>query len=397
LRRRLLRIVLNFGIASLSIAAGLALLEVAAGLLPPPFQGPEPSAEVCDGAFGWRGRPGYETPVVTEGYAHTLTLNDSGHHDTDHPLAKPADTYRILLLGDSFARAHQVPESETSHQVLEDWLNANAAPPRFEVINAGVDAWGTAQELLYYRQEGRLYQPDMVLLLLYLANDVKDNLPGRGLTLGERNCYAPYFTLCADGELDPSAWRHAPGLAPVMGECPAWRRALADALAWLYDHSNLYRRLEPLLLLDLPEVSALSFYETDNATFDYGLTLTLALVGQMAQEVEADGVAFGVVLISPEDLITFLQMSDAEREAVYERLPLLRSAANMPSPNEMVAESLAAQGIRVLDLLPPFAQEMERGDALLYFAGDRHWNVAGNRLAGEEMGRWIVGQDLPQR
>ncbi len=385
--RSVLRIITNLVVALVAILAALGLMEVTARLLPSPFQGPEPSAEVCDPDYGWRGRAGYETGVATESYFHTLSLNSRGMHDTEHPKQKPEDTYRILALGDSFVRAHQVAEAETAHQVLEDWLNRNAAPPQFEVISAGVDAWGTGQELLYYRQEGREYAPDMVLLFLYLGNDIKDNLPGRGLTLGDRNCYTPYFTLC-DGQLDPEPWLNAPGLTPAMGHCSVAGKLAAGILGRLHQYSRLYTLVEPLLIPDLPQASALDFY-TQNPTFEYGLRLTLALVKELATEVEQDGANFRVVLISPDDLIEFEMMSAEERQAVYERLPLMRRAEEMPTPNEVVAEALTNSGIAVLDLLPAFTEELDRSGQPLYFSQDKHWNVAGNEVAGQVVGRWL--------
>jgi hypothetical protein len=73
------------------------------------------------------------------------------------------------MLGDSFVQASQVNEAESSHQLLEDLLNRDNPGQKFEVISGGVAAWGTGQQLMYYRAEGRQYRPDLVLLMVYWA------------------------------------------------------------------------------------------------------------------------------------------------------------------------------------------------------------------------------------
>ena len=42
---------------------------------------------------------------------------------------------------------------------------------RVEVINAGVSAWGSDQALLWYRNEGAKYEPDLVILGFFPGND----------------------------------------------------------------------------------------------------------------------------------------------------------------------------------------------------------------------------------
>jgi len=44
---------------------------------------------------------------------------------------------------------------------------------RFEVINAGVPGWNVENELAYLQAEGLKYQPDLILLDMTLANDIK--------------------------------------------------------------------------------------------------------------------------------------------------------------------------------------------------------------------------------
>jgi len=370
------------------VLVALVLLEFGARLLPPPYDDVGDTADVCSNQLGWRGRPLFETTVATDDYVHDLKLNGDGMHDEAHTLPKPENTYRIMMFGDSFIRAHQVRHEETAHQVLEDLLNGQESSQHFEVISAGVDAWGTGQELLYYRSEGRDYQPDLALLMFYIGNDIGDNLPGRGLTLNGRNCYTPYFVLCG-GQLDAAPWLFAPGVNPPIDECPFGKKVVSNVLGRIYQSSRLYAQLEPLVATSPPGVSAMEYYVGENEYFEYALQLTIALIKQLQEEVRKDGGEFAVVLISPSDLIEFTLMSSSEREAVYQRLPFMRRAEEIPSPNQFLADELANEGIEVLDLLPPFVEYSDRTGELLRFEQDKHWNVEGNRLAAESIYKWL--------
>jgi hypothetical protein len=367
----------------------LILLEIGARFLPPPYENFGETADICSNQLGWRGRPFFETTVETDDYVHDLMLNSVGMHDEEHPQSKPDDAFRILILGDSFIRAHQVREAGTSHQILEDLLNKKNSPQRFEVISAGVDAWGTGQELLYYRSEGRLYQPDLVILMFYLGNDVDDNLPGRGRTLNGRNCYAPFFALCGD-ELDASPWLYAPGVRSATGECLSGRKLLSHVLGKIYQTSRLYAQIEPLFAsARLPEASALEYYAQEDELFDYGLQLAVELVKRLDQEVERDGAEFMTVIVSPASLVDFTRMDSNEREAVYQSLPFMRQAEQIDPPNQYLTEALSDEGIRTLDLLPSFVAYIDETGEPLHFEYDKHWNAAGNRLAAETMYSWL--------
>jgi hypothetical protein len=80
-------------------------------------------------------------------------------------------------LGDSYAEAQQVPIDQTFWKVMEREL---ATCPRLggkgvEVINLGIDGWGTAQEVLMLRERGWAFAPDLVVLAVTTGNDIRNN------------------------------------------------------------------------------------------------------------------------------------------------------------------------------------------------------------------------------
>ncbi len=145
---------------------------------------------------GFALQPGLEGQYQREGGSH-VRINSDGLRDREHAKAKPADTVRIAVLGDSFAEAMHVPMEQAFWSLLERRLQeCNAfAGQKVEVINFGTSGYGTAQELMTLRQKVWDYSPDLVVLAFTTHNDVFDN--SRALSRTED---VPYF-LYRNGEL----------------------------------------------------------------------------------------------------------------------------------------------------------------------------------------------------
>ena len=145
---------------------------------------------------GFALQPGVEGHYQREGESY-VRINSDGLRDREHAKAKPADTVRIAVLGDSFSEAMHVPMEQTFWSLLERKLQeCNAFPGKnVEVINFGVSGYGTAQELMTLRQKVWDYSPDLVVLAFTTYNDIYDN--SRALSRTEE---VPYFVY-RNGEL----------------------------------------------------------------------------------------------------------------------------------------------------------------------------------------------------
>ena len=105
-----------------------------------------------------------------------VKINSAGLRDREFSLQKPKDTYRILALGDSTTFGWGAHQDKTYPKLLEQRLNEKppaGCPDHFEVINTGVGNYNTAQEVTYFRERGRLYKPDMVLIGFFI-NDAEE-------------------------------------------------------------------------------------------------------------------------------------------------------------------------------------------------------------------------------
>jgi hypothetical protein len=92
--------------------------------------------------------------------------------DQDYAYDKPADTIRIVSLGDSFTIGYEVHEEESFSRVLEQGLGK--AGVKAEVLNCGVSGYSNAEALLYLERELLKYDPDIVVLSFFV-NDLVDN------------------------------------------------------------------------------------------------------------------------------------------------------------------------------------------------------------------------------
>jgi hypothetical protein len=100
-------------------------------------------------------------------FGKEFNTNASGMRDHDYTLEKPANVFRIVLLGASIDMGWGVGDDETYENRLEVWLNAEARrrglTRRFEVLNFAMAAYGPVQRYEILHRKALGYQPDLVL------------------------------------------------------------------------------------------------------------------------------------------------------------------------------------------------------------------------------------------
>lgn len=184
--------------------------------------------------------------------------NSLGLRDIEHD-ATPKPT--IAFIGDSFVWGYDAEAEERFTEVLR------ARMPEHRIVNAGVTAYGTDQEYLLLKRLWRRIKPDVVVLMVCIDNDRKDN----SANTRQDGPYKPYFVLSRDGG------------GEFKGIPVPWSRHLYFADNWLARNSWVVRvAVSAYVLIANPVVAVPDPTER--------------LVGMMREFVESQGAKFLVGL-----------------------------------------------------------------------------------------------------
>lgn len=106
---------------------------------------------------------------------HLIHINKYGIRNRVISNPMKSDVRRIIVLGDSFTFASAIDGEDIFTSKLEKILNQNSNE-KYEVINAGVEGYGTVQELLLMRRLRDNNITGEIYILMVFLNDILDNL-----------------------------------------------------------------------------------------------------------------------------------------------------------------------------------------------------------------------------
>lgn len=397
-------------LTALGFLSGGALAEVAlrvAGYSAPEFY-------AVDQTRGYALRPGVEGWFQREGQAY-IRINSDGLRDHEHSMTKPQNVVRIAVLGDSYAEAFPVAQEDAFWSVMERKLQECDAfqGKQVEVLNFGVSGYGTAQELLTLREHVWKYSPDIVMLALTTNNDVIDN--SRVLKKTDK---IPYFVYNDNQLTLDDSFKNSRAFLSQQSPINRFGR-------WLRDHSRVVqaaveghrgfkiwltswraKRAQPqpkgiiepkhpgeapkktdvILLAEELGTEHLVYLEPVNAVWNDAWRVTEGLIVAMRDEVRSHGAKFLVVTLSngpqvlPEPKL---------REGFKKRLGI----RDLFYPDTRIKALSMREQIPVLTLAPELQEYAEFKNVPLHGfgsdLGNGHWNVIGNRVAGELIAKKI--------
>lgn len=250
--------------------------------------------------YGWDLRPRFA------GTLHDvwMTVDEHGHRGDGRTRPVPPGRPKVVMLGDSITFGSWARDRDTFSALLDG---------HYEVINLGVEGYGTAQELLKLEHEGTLYRPDVVVLNFTVANDVSDNASGISGREEEGGQWpVPYFTLGGHGAL-------------VLHDAHVRLSAARRLAQWMQDESYLVNRLSlvptenHVAPLADPEHAPSRFWESPGAR-DEAERVTVALIAAVHERARAAG-SRCVVLLHPDRPTFEMHSSLADRlhKALAER------------------------------------------------------------------------------
>ena len=116
-------------------------------------------------------KPNFSGAMVNSEFSATIKLNSKGLRDVERAYQKPANVLRILGIGDSFVFGHGVEYEQSFLALLEAELQ-KANKGKFEIVKAGVPGMDLAFYKNFYLTEGKKYEPDLLLINVFLGNDI---------------------------------------------------------------------------------------------------------------------------------------------------------------------------------------------------------------------------------
>lgn len=112
-------------------------------------------------------------------FDYQIMTNSEGLRDIDHPVDKPQNEFRIVILGDSWVEGQGAPFEKTWPKVLEEQLNK--IPKQYvQIVIAGVAGSDPVFELELFRRRLLKYKPDMVIQAVN-DSDVADIIARGGI------------------------------------------------------------------------------------------------------------------------------------------------------------------------------------------------------------------------
>lgn len=311
----------------------------------------EPDAELVQvlrpGAVGHMRTPEFDTEVAIG------ALGTRGE-----VAAKPSGGLRVLAVGDSFTLAVQVPPEDTFCARLGQALTTRLRRP-VEVVDAGVDGYGTYAEVTYARrvvarmQDAGVGGVDAVLVTWFLGNDFRDNRERR------------------PGSADLArAVVAAPPLLTSTDRAFAWSAiyfhyvAVRNARALARDPARAGRALQEFA--PFVEGEALRLEEPD----------TRAAFGELERLHHELGVPV-VVAFAPPAFV----LSEARARATF-ALYGIHGEPAVDAPARFVA-GMVPRDLLAVDLTPALRAGEAAGHT--YYTFDGHWRAHGHQVVAEAL------------
>ena len=287
------------------------------------------------------------------------------------PVTKPKGTFRILGLADSFGVVGGA--SANYHYLLEQTLRRQLSPG-IQMVNVSVSGYEPRHELAILRF-AMPYAPNLVLHGFFVGNDFtlygEDNYQYRGIRI----------------ENEPDISRY-------------WPRHffLADLI------HNQMLRMRDLRQIELEQKTGVvteAGYQSRKFFLKMQLQRMIFLKKQSENEMKRvfpildsirnvaakEGARYAMI-IHPDNT----QVDESLRRDLIKTFQIREQDYDFDFPQKLLASYCAASGILCLDLLPALRAKAKQ--EALYTISDGHYNLAGNQLAADKIGQFIIDRDL---
>jgi hypothetical protein len=336
---------------TIGIGAACLLLEIVTRIYYPQikYDPPQFLYEV-DPFRGYRHTPHFSGQWATEFGTVSVETDRFGFRNPDRDITEEALV--ILGLGDSFTFAPELEQGETFLAKLETDLQAQSPRP-VHVLNAGVNGYGTIQEVQLLRDHVDRIKPQIVILAFYM-NDIRDNRyeADRGPTRTVRD---GWLVPASDPDRRPKP--HTSHLHAFLTNRSEW---------FLNRYIKPRSHLRPVMK-ETDEQAAHAMDLTHQALLNFAET---------CREINA------------VPLVMTIPSGRQSRPWLYDDFPIDQSELHIDKPQQLVENICQQSGIRHINLLPVFRAKDRNFTG--YFGHEGHWNDEGNQLASETLTKIIL-------
>jgi lysophospholipase L1-like esterase len=307
------------------------------------------------------------------------TRNSLGFHDKEYSVHKPPNTFRIVILGDSFVEAIQVPLKKTFHKILEKKLNEAFDFP-VEVFSLGRSGNGAQRNYELFAKIGLRFSPDLVIMQ-FLSNDLIDDNPYiRKDHLRQQNLRKT----------------HIPELKELYAKYLLFRSSrfnqiLALKAAQLLQGLRVaqYRSLDPYSFMYM---NALIFAEEYSTLWEKAWRKTQNFIVKSRDLAEANRMKF--VLVSFPELWRVGSTAQMLNEMKSMSPETKNLNWNLNKTEKKLREFCKLKSIDFVSLLYPFRKEFDETGKRLHFYYDMHLNTNGHRVAAEILYDYLLKKKL---
>jgi len=337
---------------------------------------------------------------TTPEYRVIYKFNSLGFRDREHTLTKDSNTFRIVVLGDSFSFAQGVPFEQSFPYLLEQKLNSNPnIQKKVELINLGMWGFGTDREYLTLKYIGLKFHPDLVILAFYTGNDVRNNYAEfenrYSHVYQDENISSlnnrPFFSINETGELCE---------LPVQSQI-----MYAERKNFIYGILRKFR--SPYYLRskieNFEQQKVTKEYEVNGVPIDYYVyasdypadwqeawNITKTLILTVDNESNENGAQFLLVSLTNPDQVHNEYWSES-----LETYPeMYNKEWDLEKPEKILGGFSADNNINYLQLVPNFREYVNRTNVRVHGQYDRHWNANGHKLAAELIYNKLIEENL---
>jgi len=297
-----------------------------------------------------------------------ISINKQGFRDTDFDLS--AASRKIMVLGDSFVSNIAVADDAVFTEVMETQLDNTS------VLNFGVNGYGQVQELLLLEKWAPQIQPDLIIQMVYLRNDFKDNVKVDNWLYpkptAQINAYNEIAIVAApEGAIAKASKKQQHKGPRERSHLYHFVRRRLENIRAMKDGKN--SKFKP------PEVDLCAIQPTEDVRRQYQVLQEMLL--KTREKAQAMGTPI-VFILAP----SIGQVQDASWETItaYDtEITLERSL-----PNTRLMQFAKQNDLQMLDLLPMLL-EAANEESLLYNQFEQHWTARGNDLVAQAILEFI--------